>query len=135
MGSLLSLAVGLLEMFSGYLVVYGQFLSGKVSEGPGGAGVAFLYYFSIPTGLLISLSGILILLREYTLGGILLLLFGVTHAPMASHSVIWLLMGLPNPASSIAWNALSVILALALYVMPVAGGVLALTSISRLTSK
>jgi DNA-binding HxlR family transcriptional regulator len=135
MGSLLSLAVGLLEMFSGYLVVYGQFLSGKVSGGPGGGGVAFLYYFSIPTGLLISLSGILILLREYTLGGILLLLFGVTHAPMASHSVIMLLMGLPNPASSIAWNALSVILALALYVMPVAGGVLALTSRSRLTSK
>lgn len=133
-GSLLSLAVGLLEMFSGYLVVYGQFLSGKVSGGPGG-GVAFLYYFSIPTGLLISLGGILILLREYTLGGILLLLFGVTHTPMASHSVIWLLMGLPNPASSIAWNALSVILALALYVMPVAGGVLALTSKSRLTSK
>jgi len=134
-GGLLSLAVGYLEMFSGYLVVYGGFLVGRVSGGPGGGGVAFLYYFSIPTGLLISLSGVLVLLREYTLGGILLLLFGVTHTPMASSSVIWILVELLNPAPSVAWNALSFILVLALYAMPVAGGILALVSRPRLTPK
>jgi DNA-binding transcriptional ArsR family regulator len=65
-GGSLGVIIGMLEIFSGNLVIYGNFLFGKVPSGPGGAGVAFLYYFSIPAGLLIAVSGVLILLRKYT---------------------------------------------------------------------
>jgi len=127
MGGLLGMIIGVLEIFSGNLVIYGDFLVGKMEWGPGGAGVAFLFYLSIPAGLLIAISGVLILLRKYTLGGIMLLIFGITHFPIAS-TVIWLLLGLPYPTSTIAWQAASLFFGYTLYALPVVGGILALIS-------
>lgn len=127
-GGLLGVITGMLEIFSGNLIIYGDFLFGKVPSEPGGAGVAFLYYFSIPAGLIIAVSGALILLRKYTLGGIMLLIFGVTHTPVAATEVIWLLLGLPILTPTIAWQIASFVFGSTLYALPVDGGILALIS-------
>jgi hypothetical protein len=57
----------------------------------------------------------------------MLLLFGVAHFPNAS-TVIWLLLGLPIPMPTIAWQIASLVFYYTLYALPVAGGILALIS-------
>lgn len=131
-GGWLGIASGVLEFVGGVLIVFGNVLVGSVEFAPGGAGVAFLYFMSIPRGLLLIGCGVLVLLRKYTLGGILLLIFGVLIGPVAAPTVFWVVLGTPSSAGNLAWQVGELVLYWFLYALPVAGGILAILSGQRI---
>jgi hypothetical protein len=125
-GGLLGVVCGFLEVLCGYLVVYGGFLVGRVEGGPGGAGLAFLMYLSIPAGLLFLAGGALVLFRRYLAGGLVLLVSGVVFPFRMASMVLWLALGLPYPTVTLAWQVAILVFGFLFLAMPVAGGVLAL---------
>jgi hypothetical protein len=74
-GGLLGIVSGLLEILAGLGYFYG-------SSGPFGAGaLGVLGVFTFYTGITLAMSGVVILLRKYTLGGAMAIIFGFFPVP------------------------------------------------------
>jgi hypothetical protein len=126
-GGLLGVVAGFLETLSAYLIIYAGFLVGRPGwGGPGGAGVAFLLYLSLPAGLLIFIGGALALLRRYISGGIIMLVAGILFPFRVAPVVLWLIFGLPYPVDTSVWQFANLVFYYFFLALPVAGGILTL---------
>lgn len=117
---------GLLSVFSGILLIALE------STQPLGDGAATAFNFvndtTILAGLVIAIGGVLILLRDYALGGVLSIIFGLYPPPQFGFHIYdlissgkYALTGLP-----------AILIAVVAGSLPIVGGILALLSIRKI---